>query len=162
MAIEIKLPELGDGIESGDVLDVLVSEGQTISKDQTICELETDKAMVEIPATQGGTIVKVHIASGQSVPIGATLVTVEAETPATSPEPAIIPTPPLANAPPTETPPASLPAPNAERPEIAPAPTPQNPALRPNRILSVWKVLGNPNTFRCCFSVDFHFSKNGD
>ena len=131
MAIEIKLPELGDGIESGDVLDVLVSEGQTISKDQTICELETDKAMVEIPATQGGTIVKVHIASGQSVPIGATLVTVEAETPATSPEPAIIPTPPLANAPPTETPPASQPAPNAERPEIAPAPTPNQEPSSP-------------------------------
>jgi pyruvate dehydrogenase E2 component (dihydrolipoamide acetyltransferase) len=77
MAIEVKLPELGDGIESGDVLDVLVNEGDVIAKDQAICELETDKATVEVPSPQAGKVVKVHIASGQTVPIGAMLLTLE-------------------------------------------------------------------------------------
>jgi pyruvate/2-oxoglutarate dehydrogenase complex dihydrolipoamide acyltransferase (E2) component len=78
MAIEVKLPELGDGIESGDVLEVLVQVGDVIRKDQAICELETDKATVEIPSSHSGKVVTVHIASGQSVPIGATLITLEA------------------------------------------------------------------------------------
>ncbi len=42
MTIEVKLPELGDGIESGDVLEVLVQEGDTIDKEQGIVELESD------------------------------------------------------------------------------------------------------------------------
>ncbi len=77
MAIEIKLPELGDGIESGDVLDVLVHEGDVIAKDQAVCELETDKATVEVPSSHAGKVVRIHISSGQSVPIGATLLTLE-------------------------------------------------------------------------------------
>ena len=48
MAADITLPELGDGIDSGDVLEVLVRAGDIISKDQGIVELETDKATVEV------------------------------------------------------------------------------------------------------------------
>lgn len=77
MAIEIKLPALGDGIHSGDVLEVLVREGDVIKKDQGLVELETDKATVEVPSTHAGKVVKVHVASGDSVPIGGVLVTVE-------------------------------------------------------------------------------------
>ena len=80
MAIEVKLPELGDGIESGDILDVLIAEGETVEKDQPICEIETDKATVEVPSSHAGRVVKVHISVGDVVPIGATLVTIEAET----------------------------------------------------------------------------------
>lgn len=79
MATEVKLPELGDGIEAGDVLDVFVKEGDTIAKDQAVCELETDKAMVEVPSSAAGTVVKVHISQGDSVPIGAVLITVDAD-----------------------------------------------------------------------------------
>ena len=47
MAIEVKLPDLGDGVDSGDVLEVLVSEGDTISKDQGLLEIETGKATLQ-------------------------------------------------------------------------------------------------------------------
>ncbi len=47
---EFVLPELGEGIESGDVVQVLVTVGDTIAKEQAVLELETDKAVVEVPA----------------------------------------------------------------------------------------------------------------
>jgi pyruvate/2-oxoglutarate dehydrogenase complex dihydrolipoamide acyltransferase (E2) component len=88
MAIEIKLPELGDGIESGDVIDVLVKEGDVIEKDQGIVELETDKATVEVPSTHAGKVTKVLVKTGQSVPIGAALIALETGAAAASKEPA--------------------------------------------------------------------------
>ena len=78
MPIDIILPDLGDGIESGDVLEVLVEVGQIIETEQGLVELETDKATVEVPADHGGTVTKVHVRVGETVKIGATLVTVEA------------------------------------------------------------------------------------
>lgn len=79
MSIEVKLPEIGEGIESGDVLEVLVKEGQRIEKDQDIVELETDKATMGVPSSHAGKIVKVHVREGDSVPIGGTLITIEAD-----------------------------------------------------------------------------------
>jgi pyruvate dehydrogenase E2 component (dihydrolipoamide acetyltransferase) len=77
MAIEIKLPALGDDIDSGDVLEVKVHEGEMIQKDQGILEIETDKATVEVPSTHAGKVLKVHIRDGQTVSIGAPLITLE-------------------------------------------------------------------------------------
>jgi len=79
MATEIVLPELGDGIESGDVLQVLVSEGDVIAKDQGIVELETDKATVEVPSTQAGRVAKILVSNGDSVAVGSALITIEPE-----------------------------------------------------------------------------------
>ncbi len=113
MAIEVKLPELGDGIDSGDVLDVLVAEGDVISKDQPLCEIETDKATVPIPSSHAGKVVKIHISTGDSVPVGGVLVTLEASEESPSPKPA-------ASAPPAAT--ASEPTAKAEtKPEPPPA-----------------------------------------
>ena len=98
MAIEVKLPELGDGIESGDILDVLVSEGETIEKEQSICEIETDKATVDVPSTHAGKIIKIHIAAGDNVPIGATLLTLETAEAAVE-QPTEAPPPPAATTP---------------------------------------------------------------
>ena len=78
MATEFKLPELSEGIDSGDVLEVYVSEGDTVSINQPVLELETDKATVEVPSKVAGTVVKVHVAKGQSVAVGAVVLTVEA------------------------------------------------------------------------------------
>ena len=78
MTIDIKLPDLGDGIDSGDVLDVLVQEGDDIAIDQGVVELETDKATVEVPSTHAGTVVKVYVRAGQSVAIGDSLLSLEA------------------------------------------------------------------------------------
>ena len=54
MSIEIKVPSLGDGVETADVLEILVNEGDAIEKDQGIIELETDKATAVVPATAAG------------------------------------------------------------------------------------------------------------
>ena len=128
MAIEVKLPDLGEGIESGDVLDVLVAEGETISVDQNIIEVETDKATVEVPSTHGGIVAKIHIKNGDSVAPGQVLITVESSASATDAvfeetPPAAAATPPAPQAPPA--PPAATTPPPAEA--VAP-PTPVAPA----------------------------------
>ena len=76
MSVEIKLPEMGDGIAAGDVLKILVAVGDTIEENQILVELETDKAVVEVPSTESGTVEKVHISEGENVPVGAVLFTV--------------------------------------------------------------------------------------
>ena len=77
MAVDVKLPDLGEGIDSGDVLQVLVGEGDVVKKDQGIVELETDKATVEVPSSQAGKVAKVHVKVGQSVAPGDALISVE-------------------------------------------------------------------------------------
>lgn len=89
MATEVKLPELGDGIESGDVLEVLVSEGDMITEGQDIIEMETDKATVPVPSSTGGKVVKIHVSSGDTLPVGGVILEVEAAAEAEAPaEPA--------------------------------------------------------------------------
>jgi len=78
MSIEIKLPDLGDGIDSGTVSSVFVKAGDTIEKDQALVELETDKAVIEVPADAAGTIKKVLVAPGDEVKIGQALVELDA------------------------------------------------------------------------------------
>jgi pyruvate dehydrogenase E2 component (dihydrolipoamide acetyltransferase) len=78
VAQEFKLPDLGEGIESGDVVKVLVSEGDTISAEQTVLEIETDKAVLEVPCPFGGKVTKVHVSQGDSVSVGSTLISVDA------------------------------------------------------------------------------------
>ena len=77
MATEFKLPDLGEGVEAGDVVSVLVAEGDTIEIDQSVVELETDKALVEVPSSVAGTITKIHISAGDRVPVGSLLISVE-------------------------------------------------------------------------------------
>jgi pyruvate dehydrogenase E2 component (dihydrolipoamide acetyltransferase) len=85
MAIEIKLPVLGDGIDAGDILEVLVREGDQIQKEQGIIEIETDKATVEVPSSHGGKVSQVLVKPGETVKVGQTLIVVEsAEAPAPS------------------------------------------------------------------------------
>jgi len=77
MAIEVKLPDLGDRIDSGDVLEVLVREGEQIAVEQGIIELETDKATVEVPSPFAGKVTAVHVTAGQTVPVGGMLLTLD-------------------------------------------------------------------------------------
>lgn len=77
MATEFKLPDLGEGIESGDIISILVQEGDEIAVDQSVVEIETDKATVEVPSNVAGRIAKVHVSVGDTVPVGGVLVTVE-------------------------------------------------------------------------------------
>lgn len=79
MAMEFKVPELGEGVESASVAKVLVAEGDTVQKDQPVVELESDKAVAEVPCDTAGTIETVHVAEGDDVEIGQTLLTISAE-----------------------------------------------------------------------------------
>ena len=88
MSIEVKLPDLGDGIESGDVLEILVKVGDQITVEQSIIELETDKATVEVPSPQAGKVCQVHVSPGESIPVGGLLLSLEAvQTSAPTPGP---------------------------------------------------------------------------
>lgn len=136
MAIEFNLPGIGEGIESGDVLEVLVAVGDTIEKDTEICELETDKATVFVPSDVAGTVTEIHFAAGDTVAVGAKLLTVEAAAGSAPPAPAPAPAPPAAAptpppAAPAPTPPAAVaapPAPTPTPPPAAPAPVAPQPA----------------------------------
>lgn len=70
MADTIKLPELGEGIESADVVSVLVSAGDDVKADQGLIEIETDKASVEVPAPRAGTIASIDVEEGQTINVG--------------------------------------------------------------------------------------------
>ncbi len=77
MAIEFKLPELGENIESADVLNILVSVGDKVEKDQGVIEIETDKATIEVPSTLTGVVKEILIKSGEKVKVGQSIVTFE-------------------------------------------------------------------------------------
>src|SRR6266850_5728204 len=77
MPIEVKLPNLGDGIDTGDVLELLVKEGDVVAKDQGIIELETGKATLQVPSSAAGKVAKVHVQQGQTIPPGTLLLTLE-------------------------------------------------------------------------------------
>jgi 2-oxoisovalerate dehydrogenase E2 component (dihydrolipoyl transacylase) len=74
---EFKLPDLGEGLTDGEVVRWLVAEGDAIELNQPIVEVETAKAVVEIPAPYGGTVVKLHAAEGESLDVGAPLISVD-------------------------------------------------------------------------------------
>ena len=77
MPTEFKLPELGENIAAGDVVRVLVSAGDTVTRDQPLLELETDKATIEVPSTVAGTVKDVRVKQGERVKVGQVVLTVE-------------------------------------------------------------------------------------
>jgi pyruvate dehydrogenase E2 component (dihydrolipoamide acetyltransferase) len=129
MAIDFKLPNLGENIDSGDVVNVLVKEGDVITANQALIEVETGKATVEIPCPHAGKITKLHVAAGKSIKVGGVIATIEAGAAGAAPAPAKPAEPPKAEAPKTAAP-AAAPAPVAQQPAAAPAPAP-TPAPAP-------------------------------
>lgn len=92
---EFALPELGEGIESGDVITLLVAEGEAIEKDQPVLELETDKAVIEVPAPLSGTVRELRVQPGDKAAVGQVILTLEvdaATAEATPPTPIAEPT----------------------------------------------------------------------
>src|SRR5204862_1333554 len=82
MSTDMKLPELGENIEGGDVLRVMVKAGDPIKKDQPVLELETDKATIEVPSSADGVIKEIKVKAGENVKVGQTIFTIdEAATP---------------------------------------------------------------------------------
>jgi pyruvate dehydrogenase E2 component (dihydrolipoamide acetyltransferase) len=132
MPIEVKLPNLGDGIDTGDVLELLVKEGETIAQDQGILEIETGKATMQVPSPSAGKVLKVHVAQGQTIPIGAVLLTLEGAAAAAAPAKAA--PAPAAKAPAAQAPAAApkTAAPKTAAPKTAgPPAAPSSPAPPP-------------------------------
>lgn len=77
--MDVTLPRLAEGVESGTVVSILVSEGQEIKKDQPFMELETQKAVGSIPAPQSGVVTKIHVKEGTEVLVGQVLISISTE-----------------------------------------------------------------------------------
>lgn len=75
--MDVKLPQLAEGVESGTVVSILVAEGQEVKKDQPIMELETQKAVGSIPAPSAGVVTKIYVKQGMEVSVGQLLIRVE-------------------------------------------------------------------------------------
>jgi len=77
MIEEIRLPEISENVETGDVTKVLVSVGDSVDVDQPLVELETEKAVFEVPSTVAGKVTEVLVEEGDTVKVGQTLVKVD-------------------------------------------------------------------------------------
>jgi len=119
--IEFKLPELGENIEQGDLVRLMVAPGATVSAGQSVMELETDKAVVEVPSSVSGTVQEIRVKEGDKIKVGQVIFTVdgaEAKAPAESAAKAAAaaPAPASQKAPAVSSPPAQPPAPPASAP----------------------------------------------
>jgi pyruvate dehydrogenase E2 component (dihydrolipoamide acetyltransferase) len=116
MAFEFRLPDIGEGVAEGEVVQWFVKEGDAIREDAPLVSVLTDKANVEIPSPKSGRVAKIHAAVGEKVKVGGLLVTIEVEGGA--------PSTPVAAAAPGPAPPSAPTAPPAATPAAAPSSTP--------------------------------------
>jgi pyruvate dehydrogenase E2 component (dihydrolipoamide acetyltransferase) len=77
MSFEFKIPELGENIETGTVAKIIVSVGDQVKKDQSLIELETDKAVIEVPANKAGKISKILVSEGEEVKVGQSILVID-------------------------------------------------------------------------------------
>jgi pyruvate dehydrogenase E2 component (dihydrolipoamide acetyltransferase) len=127
--IEFKLPELGENIEQGDLVRLMVQPGAQINTGQSVMELETDKAVVEVPSSVSGTVQEIRVKEGDKIKVGQVIFTVdgaESKAPAASPARAAENPAPAQQAPPPPKETAHSPVPPA-----APAATPAAPTSGP-------------------------------
>jgi pyruvate dehydrogenase E2 component (dihydrolipoamide acetyltransferase) len=78
---EFRLPDLGENIEAGEVINLLAKVGDSVTEDQPLIELETDKAVIEVPSSVGGKVVQIHVGVGDQVAIGQLVATLAGATP---------------------------------------------------------------------------------
>ena len=72
--MDVKLPKLGEGADSGVVVNVFVKEGDQVARDQAILELENEKAVASIPSTAAGVVTKIYVKSGDKISVGQRLI----------------------------------------------------------------------------------------
>jgi len=82
--MQVRLPRLGEGTDSGSVSGIFVKVGEKITKDQPIIELESDKAVASIPSPASGVVVEIHVKEGEEVKVGQVIVTLADEADATA------------------------------------------------------------------------------
>ena len=79
MVREFKLPDVGEGLAEAEIVRWLVEEGDTVSEDQPVAEVETDKAVVEVPAPVNGTVREILAEAGEMVPVGTVIISFNVE-----------------------------------------------------------------------------------
>ena len=137
MAIEFRLPDIGEGVVEGEIVRWLVQEGDTLREDQPMVEVMTDKATVEIPTPKAGRVARIMVAQGKICAVGQVMVVIEPAggaqaTPAAHAAPA-----------PHAAPAAATPRPAAAAPA---APAPSAPVAAPAGSYFSAKVLATPAT----------------
>jgi pyruvate dehydrogenase E2 component (dihydrolipoamide acetyltransferase) len=90
MVREITLPEISESVESGEVIQVLVTVGQLIQVEEAIVELETEKATFEVPAPAAGMVTEINIEAGQKVNVGQVLMKIDTDIISEEQKPAIV------------------------------------------------------------------------
>src|SRR5690625_1517578 len=79
MQFEFKFPDIGEGIAEGEIVKWFVNEGDEVQEDDVLCEVQNDKAVVEIPAPVDGTVKKIYVGEGEVARVGDVFVTLDAE-----------------------------------------------------------------------------------
>ena len=79
MAFEFKMPDIGEGIYEGEIVKWFIEKGDEIEEDDVLCEIQNDKAVVEIPSPVEGTVLEVHFEEGEVATVGETLISFDAE-----------------------------------------------------------------------------------
>jgi pyruvate dehydrogenase E2 component (dihydrolipoamide acetyltransferase) len=101
--MDVKLPHLGEGADSGTVVNLFVKEGDTITEDQPMLELENEKAVATIPAPAAGQVTKVYVKTGDKISVGQRILALSEAGMASSPKKSdTAPAPPKTKAPPAE------------------------------------------------------------
>ncbi len=77
--MEIRIPNLGEGADSGSVVNIFVKEGDKVTKDQTLIELENEKAVAPIPSTAAGVVTKILVKVGDKVTVGQPIISLAEE-----------------------------------------------------------------------------------
>ncbi len=129
MIKEVTIPDIGENIEKGDVIEVLVKEGQLVEVDTPLIEFETDKAVVDIPSPSKGRVVKILVGKGDTIKVGQAIVQIETD----SVEP---------SQPPEHPSPAKLVKDEPKTPKPAPEPTRAKEVVQaPGRVAAIKKEI---------------------
>jgi pyruvate dehydrogenase E2 component (dihydrolipoamide acetyltransferase) len=119
--IEFKLPELGENIEQGDLVRLMVAPGAMVSAGQSVMELETDKAVVEVPSSVSGTVQEIRVKEGDKIKVGQVIFTVDGAEAKASAAKSAAAAPSAAQPQATPTSPAPIATQDAKPPQPAPA-----------------------------------------
>src|SRR5882724_1975456 len=84
--MDLKLPHLGEGADSGTVVNLFVNEGDQIAKDQPILELENEKAVATIPSPETGVVAKIYVKAGDKISVGQTILSLKGSETAKAPK----------------------------------------------------------------------------
>ena len=76
MTFEFRFPDIGEGIEEGEIVEWDVKEGDSVKADQILGKVETDKAVVDIPSPRAGRILKILVKAGEKVKVGQVIVVI--------------------------------------------------------------------------------------